>query len=264
MTILTYSINIQRIKVSMSKETKKTVVFCSVIIAMVVAIIFLIMHIRSLNHDLSVSEQNLKAANDTIHSTKILNGELMQYKRAYLIQSEDFSKYMDVSNAKIYALEKELKSKIEEIAVLQGQLNVGPVVCTDTVYKVKDSIHIDFGYTDKWLTLNGSTELFQDNAKTIMNNIKMEVPLTLGYTESNDFFVTTPNEYITFTDINCGKKPEEKYSNWSFGIQFGIGAGIDYGYSITNNGAGRGFGAGLVLYCGIGWTYGKKITKKHE
>lgn len=59
----------------------------------------------------------------------------------------------------------------------------------------------------------------------------MEVPLKVGTTKDNKWFVTSENPYVQFTSIEGANLEKAKPKRWSFGIYGGVGAIFGYGIS---------------------------------
>ena len=85
----------------------------------------------------------------------------------------------------------------------------------------------------------------------------MEVPLKVGTTKDNKWFVTSENPYVQFTSIEGANIEKAKPKRWVIGIQGGIG-GI-FGYGISGCSADGIVRTGWILgaggYVGIGVTY---------
>lgn len=226
---------------------------------MVVAIVCLIMHSCNLKTKIDTEEQNLKAMRDTIHNVRMENDELLQYKSAYLITTKDYEEYIGMSEGRIKELERALKGKIDEIALLKGNVRIDTLLCHDSVYIKDDSVFITFRYGDEWMTLAGSTKMENNIACTIIDSVRIDVPLTLGYTDKNDFFVTSENPYVSFSSINSARSPKSDKTHKSIGLQVGLGLVGGYGYGAGTGGAGTGLGVGVGIYVGFGFGYGKNF-----
>lgn len=227
-------------------------------------IIVLAMSTTCARRDLDIADNNLKALNDTLHTYVLKNGELMYEKQGFIAEKAELEKYIGIKESEVKEIERKLKSALATIAKLQAQVRIDTIHMTDSIEVLPDSTYnCHFGYNDKWLTLDGTTNIKLDpfNSHTIINTIGMEVPLKVGTTEDNKWFVTSENPYVQFTSVEGANLEKAKPKRWSFGVQAGVGVVGGVGLvgtqfnniSTANTGAGWFVGAGG--YIGIGFTY---------
>ena len=223
-------------------------------------IIILLMSTTCTNQKLGKAENNLKALTDTLHTYKLKNGELMYEKQGFIAEKKELEEYIGIKEKEVKEIEKKLKSALATIAKLQGQVRVDTIHMTDSIEVLPDSTYnCHFNYNDKWLSMDGVTSVQLDpfNSHTIINNIGMEVPLKVGTTEDNKWFVTSENPYVQFTSIEGANLEKAKQKRWSLGIQAGVG-GI-FGYGISGCSADGIVRTGWILgaggYVGIGISY---------
>ena len=227
-------------------------------------IIVLIMSTTCAHNKLDIAENNLKALNDTLHTYVLKNGELMYEKQGFIVEKAQLEQYIGVKEQEVKEIEKKLKSALATIAKLRAEVNIDTIHTVDSVTVLPDSTYqCHFNYGDRWLSLNGVTSVHLDpfNSHTIINNINMEVPLKVGTTKDNQWFVTSENPYVQFTSVEGANLEKAKPKRWSFGIQGGLGlvggvglVGTQFkGITTANTGAGWFVGAGG--YIGFGFTY---------
>lgn len=145
------------------------------------------------------------------------------------------------------------KSELKEIQKKVGQVKtitkIETHIKTDTIYMENtvevrgDTIIAPFEHFDEWVGLSGQTTIFENKSLTRLNGISMHVPLTIGQSENNTFFATTPNPYVRFTNIVGVSKPEPKKKHWGIGIN--VGPGLYYDIRSKDIGYGLGVQLGL-------------------
>lgn len=210
--------------------------------------------------DNSILENNIAALNDTIHTYQLKNGELMYEKQGFIVEKAELEKYIGIKESEVKEIEKKLKSALATIANLRAQVRVDTVQMTDSVEVLPDSTYnCHFGYNDKWLAIDGTTQIKLDpfNSHTIINNINMEVPLKVGTTKDNKWFVTSENPYVQFTKVEGANLDSPKQKRWSLALQFGVGGFFGYGASfpIPSGTVQSGLVVGVGAYGGIGVSY---------
>jgi len=223
-------------------------------------IIALLMSTTCTRQKLDKVENNIEALTDSVHIYKLKNGELMYEKKGFIAEKKELEEYIGVKEKEVKEIEKKLKSALATIAKLRAEVNIDTIHMTDSVYVTPDSVyHSEFNYNDKWLSMNGITHIKIDpfNTHTIINNINMELGLTVGTTKDNKWLITTDNPYVQITSINGANLEKAKPKRWSIGIQGGVGAIFGYGISgCSADGIVRtGWIVGAGGYLGIGVTY---------
>lgn len=222
-------------------------------------IIVLIMSTTCTRQDLNKAETNIKALTDTLHTYELKNGELMYEKQGYIAEKKELEEYIGIKEKEVKEIEKKLKSALATIAKLQAQVRIDTIHTVDSVEVLPDSTYnCHFEYKDDWLKLNGVTNVKLDpfNTHTIINNIGMEVPLKVGTTKDDKWFVTSENPYVQFTSVEGVNTEKAKPKRWCIGIQGGVGAVFGYGISGSSDGIVRtGWILGGGAYLGLGITY---------
>ena len=232
-------------------------------------IIALVMSTTCANRKLDVADNNLKAMTDTLRTYELKNGELFYAKQGYITKLGELETFIGVKEKEIKELEKNLKSKVATISKLQEQIRLDSLQMNDSSYITHDTItndtvyHGHFNYYDNWTALDGETTFRFDPFKThtIINSLRMEVPLKVGTTADNQWFATSDNPHVYFTSVEGVNLEKAKQKRWTFGIQGGLGlvggvglVGTQFsGISTANTGAGWFVGAGG--YIGFGFTY---------
>lgn len=222
--------------------------------------IVLIMSSTCTNRKLNIAENNLQAMNDTLHTYVLKNGELMYTQQGYIARVDELEQYIGIQKKEVKELEKKLKSALATISKLEAQVKIDTVHMHDSVYITPDSVyHSHFNYSDKWLTMDGETSFQFDpfNTHTIINSIRMDVPLKIGTTADDKWFAVSDNPNVVFTSVEGANIEKAKPKKWSLGIQLGVGGVIGYGISgAKNDGIVRtGWFVGAGGYVGIGATY---------
>lgn len=222
-------------------------------------IIVLLMSTTCTSQKLGKAEKNIKALTDTLHTYELKNGELLYEKQGYIAEKKELEEYIGIKEKEVKEIEKKLKSALATIAKLQAQVRIDTIHMTDSIEVLPDStINCHFEYKDDWLVLDGVTnvKLNPFNTHTIINNIGMEVPLKVGTTKDDKWFVTSENPYVQFTSIEGANIEKTKPKRWSIGIQGGVGAVFGYGISGSSDGIVRtGWILGGGAYLGFGITY---------
>ena len=198
------------------------------------------------NHKNKGLTNNIQSLRDTIEFIQLQNGNLLSEKQSLILDNQQLNEYLDLSKQDIKDLQKKLDSKLLYISELESNVSVHTVICHDSVYIV-DSVHyVDFSYSDNWIDLYGTTNL--KIPQTTINNLYINTPLTIGLTEDNKFFATSPNPYINITNINSAIVDTKKTTKPKFNL--GIQVGIGVNYDLIQ----RQFGVGP--YVGVGLSYG--------
>jgi hypothetical protein len=199
------------------------------LIVFLIVVVLLLKVNNNTKNEVERWQGNYHTAIDSVNVIKAKNDELIYERDNFRLNYEELDKQ---SQQEIKKLEKELNKQITYISKLEANIKIDTLIIKDSVY-VKDNItHINFNYMDEWFKLSGVTSLGKDTTTTI-NNLNMNVPLTLGLTQKDNkssIFATTTNPYITFTDINgteLNNTPKEfKHWRWSVGFGFNLQYGI--------------------------------------
>ena len=224
------------------------------LVVSLLAIIALIMSTTCANRKADMYENNIKALTDTIHTYQLQNGELLYEKQGYILEKAELEKYLDLSKKETKELEKKLKSSVATIAKLQASVRVDTLRMTDSIYVTDDNTYRnEFKYSDRWLVVNGNTEFTLNpypESHTIINNIGMELPLKVGTTEDNKWFVTSDCPYVQFTSIEGANLEKAKTKHWGMGPT--ITAGVGYGWGTDFKGGNT--NGGLIAGVMVGWS----------
>lgn len=190
-----------------------------------------------LNNKLDNSEQNLKAARGRIEQVELMNGELLSARDSYIASINDLEELLDITKQEVKDIQRQLDSKVAYISRLESEVNIQYIeVVKDSIVYVNnaDDIITYFHYSDKWISFDGKNEIKRKpnfDYNTTLSNININTPLTIGLTNDYQFFVTSPNPYVTFTNIdgavinNSILRPRKKRFNW--GLQLGFGTTYD-------------------------------------
>ena len=220
-------------------------------------IVALIMSTTCTNQKLDIAENNIKALTDTVNVYSLKNQNLLYEKQGYILDKQDLEKYIDIQEKEIKEIEKKLNSSIETIAKLKGQVSIDTIQVIDSIYiDINDVVHNDFKYADKWVYISGTTSYNNRVFNTTLNTISMDIPLKIGTTKDNQWFVTSENPYVNFTSIEGANIEKSKPNRWSVTAGIGIGAIGGWGISGASDGYVRyGWIVGIGFYVGVGISY---------
>lgn len=185
---------------------------------------------------LETTTQNLIAYKGQLEEVELQNKNILAAKDSYIATINDLEEQLDITKKEAREIQRQLDSKIAYIAKIEQSVKVEYVeVIKDSIVYVNNQHAIaKFHYNDDWMRFDGENEFqFGNNFDYItrVKNISITAPLTIGLTNDYQVFVTTPNPYITFTDIegsvieNSVLKPRKKRLSW--GVQFGFGTMYD-------------------------------------
>ena len=188
---------------------------------------------------LNVSDQNLKAARGEIELLESKNNELIYSRDSYILQKNDLELQLGITKKEVKELEKKLNGTLTYISELEGKIVIKEIVTVrdSIIYKTPNNALSHFRYNDKWVTINGTNDIFFENNKireitTVLDSLSMGVDLQVGLVNNNKIFVKTDNPYITFNSIE-GAYLDKKISNtkrvkftWGFQVGFGVNYGL--------------------------------------
>lgn len=222
------------------------------IILTIVGIIFITT--SSLMKDkLDIAENNVQALKDSIHTYQLENGDLLLSKQNLILEKDELSQYLDISEKERKEIEKKLKSSIAYIAELESSIKIDTLYLHDSVYIENEVTNIKFSYSDDWVLLDGLTKLSKDyKSTTSINNLNIDVPLSIGLTDNNQFFVKSPNPYVTIGNIDGAKVLTKESKPKRFGIGPTFTAGIGYGWGTDFKGGNT--NGGLIVGFMIGFS----------
>ena len=205
---------------------------------------------------LDIAENNISALTDTISTYKLKNGELLYEKQGYIAEKEQLSTFIGVQESEIKELEKKLGSAISTITKLKQEVKVDTLKLIDSVYLYEDETRNDFSFSDNWLSLSGTTIYKDYKFSTTLNNLSMDVPLKVGTTKDNTWFVTTENPYVRFSSIEGASIEKAKPKRFSLTVHAGLGLSYGYGLSGSSDGIVRsGWFFGPAIHIGVGVSY---------
>lgn len=213
---------------------KKTLL--SYLIEAVVFVVIIVFVFNYYHEQLDVANQNIKAYKGQIETLELKNNDLMVSRDSYIATINDLEELLDITKKEAKEIQRQLDSKIAYISNIEQSIKVEyvEVVKDSIIYVNNQQVITKFHYNDEWLSFNGENNFkFGNNFDytTHIQNININAPLKVGLTNDYQIFVTTPNPYISFTDIdgavidNSVLKPKKKRLNW--GLQFGFGAMYD-------------------------------------
>lgn len=190
-------------------------------------------------------EQNWKAARDSVEYYKLANGDLLAEREAFIVSEATARELLDISNAEIKDIKKQLGSALATITKLKAEVRVDSIyIESEPIYINEDSISIPFTYDDEWLSIAGQSDYISGKGRTNIYGITISTPLTLGLTDDGKYYVATPNPYLHITDITStiNEKVVPKKKHWGIGVGIGPSVGYDFHHK--------------DIYYGIGGTIG--------
>lgn len=208
----------------------------SYLIEATIFIIIIVIGWNYYNDRLETTTQNLIAYKGQLSEVELQNKNLLVAKDSYIATINDLEEQLDITKKEAKEIQRQLDSKIAYIAKIEQSVKIEYVeVVKDSLIYINNQHAIaKFHYNDEWMRFDGENEFrFGNNFDytTRVQNINITAPLTIGLTNDYQIFVTTPNPYITFTDIegsvieNSILRPRKKRFNW--GLQFGFGTTYD-------------------------------------
>lgn len=226
------------------------------LIILVILATSFIMSTSCTKQKLDIAENNISALTDTISTYKLKNGELLYEKQGYIAEKEQLSTFIRVQESEIKELEKKLGSAISTITKLKQEVKVDTLKLIDSVYLYEGETRNDFSFSDNWLSLSGTTIYKDYKFSTTLNNLSMDVPLKVGTTKDNKWFVTTENPYVSFSSIEGASIEKAKPKRFSLTVHAGLGLSYGYGLSGSSDGIVRsGWFFGPAIHIGAGVSY---------
>jgi hypothetical protein len=219
-------------------------------------IVALIMSTTCTSQKLDIAENNIKALTDTINIYTLKNQNLLYEKQGYILDKQNLEKYIGIKEKEIKEIEKKLDSSISTIAKLKGQVVIDTIQVVDSIYIKDDVLYNDFTYKDDWVYIAGVSTYKDELFNTTLNSINVDIPLKVGTTKDNKWFVTSENPYVKFTSIEGVNIEKAKPKRWS--INAGVGAGAVGGWGVSGAADGivrDGWIVGFGFYAGIGISY---------
>lgn len=233
---------------------KENKVLLSIVAALIVLLGIMLGIIIHKNNNITIIKNNLKAATEEIGVLKTANGELLAKKQSYITTINDLEDYINISKKEVKDLQKTLNDKVLYISELEALIDIKPTEVHDTTVIYKDStFNFTFNFSDKWYKLTGNSSFDFNRVRTEINALYVNVPLRVGLTEDWKIFVTTPNPYVVFNDIEGALLDKDVYlkqqkkKKWGISISVGMYAGYDL--------VGKNIYVGPGAGCGISYTF---------
>lgn len=201
------------------------------IIGMLILIIAMACMYNYYSNRLEISDQNLRASRSQIEVLTTKNNELLAMRDSYVLKEKELEEVLGITKEEVKELKKNLDSKIAYIAELESKIETGPIIIQkDSIVYVENTniIESHFKYEDKWLSLVGMTKIDGDSGSTTIDNIFMDVPLTVGLSNDYQIFVKTANPYVNFSSLEGAVvdgqllKPKKKRFSWGLHGGFGV------------------------------------------
>lgn len=188
-------------------------------------------------------EQNWTAANDSVEYYKLKNGELLAERASFILSEAEMKKQLEMSDSELKDLKKKLGSALNQLAKVQSEVHIDSIYITSTPDTIAvDTISAPFHYNDRWLEMVGRFEYGSGTCRTLLSKVELPIPLTIGTSANNKFFVSTPNPYIHITEINSVLAPQKKNH---FGIGVNIGPSLGWDFINKRPYAGMGVNVGI-------------------
>lgn len=157
--------------------------------------------IRLLTKEIAVLKQNYTAASDSLRTVQLQNGQLLAWKNAHILDVKDLQGKLDISKAEYKELAKKV-GKVKTIVKIQTRYKTDTIrIPGKPVYR-EDTCEVNFDYHDQWIAIHGLTTTFKDTANTIIDSIRMDAPITVGFTDDYKVLVTSQNPYMVVTGMN--------------------------------------------------------------
>lgn len=216
-----------------------------ILIAEALMFIFLLGAVsRCSSNKINLLEHNIGAYKSQIELVELDNKNLLVAKESLILSESEAREELEMTKSEVNELKRKLGSAVAQINKLQSQIEL-----KDTVYMKGDTVYVDkkdnvtkqFSWNDDWTSINATIfgKTIQDSQLSI-DRLKMNIPITFGVTDDYKVFATTPNPYVTFTDMSTATiygssvAPKKKRWNFSahggFGVHYGLfGKAIDVG-----------------------------------
>lgn len=206
--------------------------------------------ISSLKKENAINKHNYDTAIGEVEVLRTKNGDLVAERDSYVATIKDLERLNIASQEEIKNLKKTLDKKISYISKLESQINITPAEVHDTVYINNGVIVSKWGAGDEWYEINGVTTIKDSTVMTSVNKLYVDVPLTVGLTDTWSIFVTTSNPYINISDIEGAVLDKSLYIKTTAVRRWGLGvsAGFGFGYDCIDRGLYAGPGVQIGFY----------------
>lgn len=223
-----------------------------IVIAILIVIIILSMNTCvNYKNDYKTYKHNLEISNDSVKSMKLKNGELLSYNNSLVIERKELEDQLNITKKELKDIEKKLDASVIYISKIESNTRIDSVIIENVIIeRDTNTIVYEFGTSDSiYYIISGKNTL--KNGKdliTMIDSIRMDIPLKVGLDYEKKIFVTTQNPYVNITSIE-GAVIDKKYFNnkkkWSLSIHAGFG--VQYGLVRRN------FDFGPVVSLGINY-----------
>lgn len=222
----------------------------TVISIMTVVIVILSVVIAKINDSRSIIDQNFRAAKDSLRIERLSNGELIASRDSYVAKVKNLEDYIDVTDAELKAIRKNLDDNVAYIGKLETLIEIKDKLleCRDTIVIVDSStVRAKWSFGDEWYTVKGFTDVKGRESRSTLEKFAVRTPLKVGVSENYRIFVTSPNPYLSITELEGAVLDEDiflkkrKKQRFTFSLQ----AGYYVGYDLVDKGVFTGPGAGI-------------------
>lgn len=181
------------------------------------------------SQEIAKYEQNYKAAMDSIHFYELKNGEHAAAQQAWLLNEKEMLAKLGMAKEELNDIKKRIGTPTTITQVVTETKIDTTYMPGEVIYAASDSMSAAFSFKDDWLQMSGRTDITPSKSNTVLYNLEMNTPLTVGMTKDDKFFVTTPNPYVKFTSITSiqNEKYKPKKKHWGVGVNAGWGVYYD-------------------------------------
>jgi len=223
-----------------------------------IIIVSIVKRCQSEHDKLEIAEHNIEALQDSVRLHKDCYNNIFYEKMTLLSTQKELEKL----NKELSDNMKSLKWKYDIIAGLNST-----VVVRDTIYYPSDDLQaIDLSkdidtnhilvFTDSCIRAEIQARYFNNILSFDQFNYSVFIPIEAYFTADYRIILRSPNQKVSFSDIQSFIDPsvlmKNKRKRWSFGLQCGLGGMT--GYDILNKKASItigpyiGFGIELKLF----------------
>ena len=210
-------------------------VFLAIIGVLVALLLTLGYSMREMRNDNKILDNNYHAALEQVDVLRLKNGNLLAERSSFVASISDLERLLNISKKEVSELQRKLARKLLYISKLDQEIEFRdehPSVDTLTVYKDSSFIY-KFSFSNDWYSVAGTSSINNFLATTTLDKVKMNIPLTVGFTEDWKIFVETPNPYVSFNSINGAVLDRDTYlkqkkvQRWGLSISLGFYGGYN-------------------------------------
>lgn len=196
------------------------------------------------SQEIAKYEQNYKAAMDSIHYYELKNGEHAAAQQAWLLSEKEMLTQLGMAKEELNDIKKRIGTPTEITQIITKTKRDTTYLQAEPIYITPDSMSANFAFKDEWMAMDGGVSISKDNTNATLYHLEMNTPLTVGMTKDNKFFATTPNPYVSITDINSVQidKYKQTRKHWGLGVNVGPGVYYDFKSKSVRVGAGAQIG----------------------